>query len=396
MSNYTPILTFATKDALTAGDPNKKIYGSTIDAELSAIATAITSKLNTTDLAGTLSVTGNITFSGTNVFNNSNTFTGTFSAPASGLTGTLADARLSANVPLLNTNNTFTGSVGLTVNNSAPQYFFIETGVTAQNTTWSWTVDGESFTGRVWNDAVASQNTWLTVQRTANTIDSIEFAATAITLNGVASSDFARLSQANNFVSGQVVATTGGTAKLSIQTTTSGSPFLALDTLGQQNWVVGVDRTASGTLKFSSASDFSATRLSIDTSGNFDFKGGTVTTSNTSASEVGYKGIPLGNGGANHSAGSYTLVLADAGKVIYSSGGTTVTIPANASVAFPDKTVVTIINFSGGNMTISITTDTLYFGGVGSTGSRTLANYGMATLIKIGSTAWVIYGTGVS
>lgn len=44
MSNYTQNVSYAPKDALTTGDPNKAILGSQIDAEFSEISTAIASK----------------------------------------------------------------------------------------------------------------------------------------------------------------------------------------------------------------------------------------------------------------------------------------------------------------------------------------------------------------
>lgn len=48
----------------------------------------------------------------------------------------------------------------------------------------------------------------------------------------------------------------------------------------------------------------------------------------------------------NIQSGNYTLVLADAGKHIYSAntGAQTITIPTNASVAFPIGSVITIVN----------------------------------------------------
>ena len=48
----------------------------------------------------------------------------------------------------------------------------------------------------------------------------------------------------------------------------------------------------------------------------------------------------------NIQSGNYTLVLSDAGKHIYSAntGAQTITIPTNASVAFPIGTVITIVN----------------------------------------------------
>ena len=105
---------------------------------------------------------------------------------------------------------------------------------------------------------------------------------------------------------------------------------------------------------------------------------------------VGYKGLPQ-----NSQTASYTLALTDMGKHIsITTGG--VVIPANASVAFPIGSAVTIFNNSGSNQTISITTDTLRQAGTANTGSRTLAQYGIATVLKVTSTVWVISGAGVS
>lgn len=46
MSDYTQIVDYSVKDALSSGDAAKKILGSEIDAELASIATAIASKAN--------------------------------------------------------------------------------------------------------------------------------------------------------------------------------------------------------------------------------------------------------------------------------------------------------------------------------------------------------------
>jgi hypothetical protein len=122
---------------------------------------------------------------------------------------------------------------------------------------------------------------------------------------------------------------------------------------------------------------------------------GSVTTDNTTADEVGFKGIPQ-----NAQSGNYTLVLTDAGKsIVHASGagaGDTYTIPANSSVAFPVGTAVVFVNAAADSITIAITTDTLTLGGTTSTGSRTLAQNGVATAIKVSSTAWIISGVGLS
>ena len=94
--------------------------------------------------------------------------------------------------------------------------------------------------------------------------------------------------------------------------------------------------------------------------------------------------------------GAYTIVAADAGEHIYSTATRTVTIPANASVAFPVGTAITFIAATGTTVTIAITTDTLLLAGAGTTGSRTLAPFGMATAIKITSTSWIISGNGLT
>ena len=97
----------------------------------------------------------------------------------------------------------------------------------------------------------------------------------------------------------------------------------------------------------------------------------------------------------------YTLVLADQGKhILHPSADTTartITIPANASVAFPVGTAITFVNqASAGVMTIAITTDTMRLAGSGTTGSRTLAANGLATALKVTSTEWIINGTGLT
>jgi hypothetical protein len=113
----------------------------------------------------------------------------------------------------------------------------------------------------------------------------------------------------------------------------------------------------------------------------------------TAARGAGYMGVPQSPAATT---GAYTIVAADAGEHIYSTATRTVTIPANASVAFPIGTAITFIAATGTTVTIAITTDTLLLAGPGTTGSRTLAPFGMATAIKITSTSWIISGNGLT
>ena len=109
---------------------------------------------------------------------------------------------------------------------------------------------------------------------------------------------------------------------------------------------------------------------------------------------VGFRNTPV-----NSQSADYTLVLADSGKTILhpvaDDNPRTFTIPANASVAYPVGTVISFVNLQN-TVTIAITTDTMYLANDGATGSRTLAEYGMASAMKVASTTWIISGNGLT
>jgi hypothetical protein len=122
----------------------------------------------------------------------------------------------------------------------------------------------------------------------------------------------------------------------------------------------------------------------LDVSGTVNFSG--ALTSGNLADAVGYKGVPQ-----NSQTASYTLALTDMGKHIsITTGG--VVIPANSSVAFPIGSTITVYNNSGTAQNISITTDTLRLSGTATTGTRSLAQRGLATCIKVANTEWVVTG----
>jgi hypothetical protein len=109
---------------------------------------------------------------------------------------------------------------------------------------------------------------------------------------------------------------------------------------------------------------------------------------------VGFRNTPV-----NSQSAAYTLVLADSGKTILhpvaDDNARTFTIPANSSVAYPVGTVVSFVNLQN-TVTIAITTDTMYLANDGDTGNRTLAEYGMASAMKVDSTSWIISGNGLT
>ena len=115
---------------------------------------------------------------------------------------------------------------------------------------------------------------------------------------------------------------------------------------------------------------------------------GTITT----AAQIGYMGMPQ-----NLNPGAYTITAADDGKhLYYTTTAQTVTIPANATLALPIGFSFAIVNATGVTTSIAITTDTLLLAGVGTTGTRTLAAFGMATALKITATTWIISGNGLT
>jgi hypothetical protein len=88
---------------------------------------------------------------------------------------------------------------------------------------------------------------------------------------------------------------------------------------------------------------------------------------------------------------TYTLALADAGKLITLNNGSpiSVTVPLNSSVAFPTGTHIDFAQLGAGQVTIA--------GDVGVTlnytpGNKLRAQYSGASIIKIGTDTWMLFG----
>jgi hypothetical protein len=95
----------------------------------------------------------------------------------------------------------------------------------------------------------------------------------------------------------------------------------------------------------------------------------------------------------NSQTSAYVLVASDNGKHIsITTGGVTV----NASV-FSIGQIVTIFNNSTSNQTITQGTSvTLRLAATATTGSRTIAQYGIATILCVASNTFIVSGAGVS
>ena len=94
---------------------------------------------------------------------------------------------------------------------------------------------------------------------------------------------------------------------------------------------------------------------------------------------------------SNARTASYTLVLADDGKLVEMGVGSanTLTIPLNSSVAFPIGTTIVALQTGAGQTTIAGT------GGVtvnGTPGLKLRTQWSSATLIKRGTDTWIAMG----
>jgi hypothetical protein len=102
----------------------------------------------------------------------------------------------------------------------------------------------------------------------------------------------------------------------------------------------------------------------------------------------------------NSQSASYTTVLSDANKHLFHPAADnnirSFAIASNATVPYPIGTTITFVNMSAAILQVSVTTDTLYLSGPGTTGTRTLAANGIATALKISATEWIISGVGLS
>ena len=94
----------------------------------------------------------------------------------------------------------------------------------------------------------------------------------------------------------------------------------------------------------------------------------------------------------NSQTAAYTLVAGDAGKHIsITTGG--VTVPSGV---FSVGDAVTVYNNSTSDQTITASSVTLRIAGSATSGNKTLAQYGLCTILCVASNVFVVGGAGVS
>ena len=166
-----------------------------------------------------------------------------------------------------------------------------------------------------------------------------------------------------------------------------------LDGTGSWGPVTATTATTAGTVTTAAQPNITSlgTLVTLDVTGNIS--GGNIN-ANTNGFAIGYKEIPPVVLSAND-----TIALEDSGKHFRSTtaGNITLSIPTNATVAFPTGTAISIVEQAAGNILVNaISGVTLYQAGNSTAGNRVISTFGVATLMKVDSDTWFISGTGVS
>lgn len=175
---------------------------------------------------------------------------------------------------------------------------------------------------------------------------------------------------------------TSGTVTLDVDTTVVATTS---NTLTMTNKTLTSPTITTPTMTLAATSSTTSGRVSFDASADKLYVGdGTQAVEFASSTLI-----------TNARTASYTLVLADKDKVVEVSNASanTVTIPTNASVAYPTGTQINILQTGAGQTTISGTSGvTVNSTGATAASPKLRAQWSSATAIKRGTDSWVVIG----
>jgi hypothetical protein len=94
----------------------------------------------------------------------------------------------------------------------------------------------------------------------------------------------------------------------------------------------------------------------------------------------------------NPQSGNYTLALLDAGGLVRgtSASAANITIPNNATIAFPVRTFITLAQYGTGQLTFVPASGVTMRSASGK--NKTVSQYSAVTLIKIATDEWMLFG----
>ena len=192
---------------------------------------------------------------------------------------------------------------------------------------------------------------------------------------------------------------------------TSANPTLASGEWGYET-DTGKTKIGNGSTAWSSLSYFGGTGTVTSITAGTGLSGGTITTSGTvsidtattvdvsTAQTLTNKTLtdPKINLAFDAQTGTtYTTVLNDNGQVVTmnNASANTLSIPTNASVAYPVGTQINILQIGAGQTTIQAVTSgttTILSTGTTAAAPKIRARYGMATCIKAATDTWYVVG----
>lgn len=214
------------------------------------------------------------------------------------------------------------------------------------------------------------QSSGITIDDSNNVSGVVALAATSIELGHASDTTLTRVSAGVVAIEGQNILTAATGQPLDSDLTTIAGLTATTDNFLQAKSSAWASRTVAQV-----SADLQATGLVTDA--------------------VGFRTIPQ-----NSQSAAYTTVAADSGKhILHPAADTnarTFTIDSNANVAYPVGTAITFVNETSQVVSIAITSDTLTLAGTTTTGTRSLAQNGMATALKVTSTKWIISGSGLT
>ena len=211
-------------------------------------------------------------------------------------------------------------------------------------------------------------------------------ATSALTAATVTAGSQTAITQVGTLVS---LAVTGNVTTGNVSGTTGA--FTTITTSGNVSAANGTFTNVSGTLTTAAQTNITSvgTLTSLGVTGNVT-AGNLIATSGISDSIGSVRSIPQ-----NSKSTNYTLQSTDNGQMINVTSGN-ITVPGGVFASPYGQTISIFNNQNSSNAVVQGSGVTLRLAGTAATGNRTLARYGVATVICVAANTFVISGAGLT
>ena len=192
---------------------------------------------------------------------------------------------------------------------------------------------------------------------------------------------------------------TASTGRTSLGATTVGSNIFTLTNPGVTSWIrMNADNTVTARSAANTRADLGLGTMALETASNYALLSGASFTGNVSTTgTVTATGNVIGHIATNAQTGTaYTLVLGDDGKIVEmnNASANTLTIPLNASVAFPVGTQITVLQTGAGQTSLAVTAGVTLNATPQATANtaKLRAQWSSCVLVKRATDTWVAMG----